>query len=93
MTPETVQRFDQLFGAMPVLVGGAAPEHEVDLTEQHIGIKFDSDYPHTRLTVLALASRRRKGWVSSLGHTSRRTTQPLTWSQHDVQHSTHGWVQ
>ncbi|HMK47797.1 MAG TPA: hypothetical protein VK436_14335 [Methanocella sp.] len=44
MRPQTIQRLDQLLASMPVLIGGAVLEGEIDLAEQHIGTRFDPDY-------------------------------------------------
>jgi hypothetical protein len=44
VNPETIRRLDELFSTMPVLLGGPVPSSEIDSAEQHVGVKFTSDY-------------------------------------------------
>lgn len=44
MNESTIDRLRALFDRLPVLVGGAVPQGEIDLAEQALGVKFAPDY-------------------------------------------------
>jgi len=45
MSPDTIQRLDRLFAAVPVLVaGGPVAPFEVDAAEQRLGVEFSDDF-------------------------------------------------
>ncbi len=44
MNPETIRRLDEIFSAMPVLLGGPVPSNEIDRAEQQVGVEFTHDY-------------------------------------------------
>lgn len=44
MKPKTIQRLDDFFAAMPVLVAEGVAQEEVEAAEREVGAAFDADY-------------------------------------------------
>ncbi|MCC7541814.1 MAG: hypothetical protein IT379_36685 [Deltaproteobacteria bacterium] len=44
MKASTLQRLDDLFARMPVLVAGPVPDSDIDVAERLVGREFDPDY-------------------------------------------------
>ena len=44
MKPQTIAQLDELFRAMPLLVGTPVAREEIDAAEKQIGMPFDADY-------------------------------------------------
>lgn len=44
MAPSTKQRLDELFNAMPVLLGGPTEINEIEVAERLVGMKLPTDY-------------------------------------------------